>query len=155
ANNIARARLLLRDCPSELRRWEWDYLNRLCHADLLTLRGHDSPICSLAFSPDGQQLASAGVDQTVKVWDTLAAKVLFTQSGPISRDKSGGVAFSMDGRHVLYAGTHQILQAWDARTGKPVHAIDKPAAKAVCTAFSPERQRHAVGNSEGAITVWD
>jgi WD40 repeat protein len=155
ANNIARARLLLRDCPAELRRWEWDYLNRLCNADLLTLRGNDSPICSLAFSPDGQQLASAGLDQTVKVWDVTAARVVFTQGGPISRDKSGGVAFSIDGKHVLYAGTHQILQAWDARAGKAVHAIDKPAAKASCSAFSPERQRLAMGNSEGAITAWD
>src|SRR5262249_55474233 len=90
ANNVARARLLLRDCRPDLRRWEWDYLNRLCHADLLTLRGHDAAICSLAFSPDGQQIVSASADQMVKLWDVTAGKALYSKAGPVTRDRSTG-----------------------------------------------------------------
>src|SRR5262249_9142645 len=48
---------LLEVLPREQRRWEWYYLKRLCHADLLTLKGHGGSVYSVAFSPDGRWLA--------------------------------------------------------------------------------------------------
>ena len=44
---------------TDLRGFEWYYLDRLCHSDLLTLR-HTPALHSVAFSPDGKRLASAG-----------------------------------------------------------------------------------------------
>ena len=77
ANSVRRVVELLeqhRPKPGEtdLRSFEWYYLYRLCHADLLTLKGHSGGVPmdrSVAFSPDGQRLAGTSKDQTVKVWD--------------------------------------------------------------------------------------
>ena len=85
-NNVVRARELLAEVPSEaagrnLRGFEWFYLSRLCHPDELTLAGHAGWVTSVAFSPDGQRLASASCDQTVKIWDSATGKELFALKG--------------------------------------------------------------------------
>src|SRR5207302_7548473 len=43
---------------------------------LATLRGHDDVVFSVAFSPDGQQLASASFDHSVRLWDTQTHEAL-------------------------------------------------------------------------------
>jgi WD40 repeat protein len=65
-DNILSAEALLDACvPREggidRRGWEWYYLKRLQHADLLTIpSAHEEFVADMAISPDGQQLATAG-----------------------------------------------------------------------------------------------
>jgi WD40 repeat protein len=43
----------------------------------VTIRGHTSFVCSLAFSPDGTTLASGSGDFTVRRWDTAPPKLRY------------------------------------------------------------------------------
>ena len=49
----------------------------------------------IAFSPDGSRLASAGADETVRIWDVFRGHELLSLRGP--KDRVHGVAFSPDG----------------------------------------------------------
>ncbi len=66
-----------------------------------TLNGHTWRGLSVAFSPDGQRLASASQDQTVKVWDTGTGQETLTLKGHTSCVMS--VAFSPDGQRLASA----------------------------------------------------
>jgi transposase len=59
AGSVSRADQVLDDCLPALRSWEWHYLKRLCHAELLALPGHGHSIRCLAFCPDGKRRSSA------------------------------------------------------------------------------------------------
>src|SRR5262249_11743777 len=83
AGSIEQMRALLeqhRPKPGEtdLRHFEWYYLDRLCHAELLTLKGAGRGV---AYSPDGKRLASSSEVQPgrpgeVKVWDAQTGQEL-------------------------------------------------------------------------------
>ena len=97
--------MLLDACPVRPRHWEWGYLKRLCHLDLLTLKGHTDVVTSVAFSPDGRRIVSGSFDSTVKVWDASSGQEILTLKGPGSVDS---VAFSPDGRRIVSGGGEQV-----------------------------------------------
>jgi WD40 repeat protein/tRNA A-37 threonylcarbamoyl transferase component Bud32 len=160
ANNVARADELLDSCPAELRHWEWHYLKRLCHAELLRLGGQSKQITGLAFHPDGKRFATSGWKE-LKIWDAETGKepVQF----PPEEGWVSALAFSKDGARIVTAG-FQTLTVWDAPSGKELLRVKAHEFLIRSVAFSPDGKRIAsasgtpVGGgrqASGEVRVWD
>jgi WD40 repeat protein len=75
---------------------------------------HGEPITSLAFSPDGKQLVSCGLDKNVRLWEVESGKQL-QDLGNNSKVRS--VAFSPDGQQIAAIGDDGIGRIWNATNG--------------------------------------
>ena len=144
----------LRPQPPSLRDrrgFEWYYLERLCHLELRTLRGNTGPVRSVAFSPDGRHLASAGGPDgssgSITIWDGATGEAIrawFGQGGAINC-----VAFSPDGTRLASAcgasGQPGEIKIWDASTGQEVMGLGGKTTPIRVVAFSPDGRRLAMG----------
>jgi WD40 repeat protein len=72
------------------------------------LSGHRFGANALAFSPDGQILATAGVDRCIKLWDLATGKELSTLRDDVGWVKS--LVFSPDGSRLAYSGNDTIVR---------------------------------------------
>src|SRR5260370_15653300 len=76
---------------------------------------HGNQISSLAYSPDGKVLASAGYDNFLRLWDPVTGKELRKLGG--SNNPLSSVAFSPDGKTIASGSYDNIMRFWDVASG--------------------------------------
>jgi WD40 repeat protein len=152
--NVGQMEQLLDACPAGQRRWEWDYLNRLCHSDpLIALKTQGAG--RVAFSPDGTRLVTDGAGNTVKIWDATTGQEIPALKGRHTRWVNC-VAFSPDGKWVASGSLDGAVKLWDAVTGQPGPPPEGHInAMVMSVAFSPDSTRVASCGYDSKVKVWD
>ncbi|AFZ28069.1 hypothetical protein Cylst_6098 [Cylindrospermum stagnale PCC 7417] len=120
---------------------------------LQTIAGHSDSVYSVAFSPDGQTLASGGGDETIKLWNVTTGQLLQTLSGHSESVRS--VAFSPDGQTLASGSRDNTIKLWNVTTGKPLQTLSGHSIWVSSVAFSPDGQTLASGGGDETIKLWN
>jgi RNA polymerase sigma factor (sigma-70 family) len=116
----------------------------------------DHDVVTLAFSPDGKRLVTAGARPDhpghLKVWDVEAAEALFTLGGIPG---TGAVAFAPDGQTLATGEFSGTLRLRDTATGQERAAWPAHPGGVGSVRFSPDGRSLASTGLDGTVTVWD
>jgi len=117
-----RAEYLLAECPDHLRGWEWNYLKRQCHRELVAFRGGGTP--HVAFIDDSALVASITLDRRVNRWNSKDGG-LVSQFRLPTMDFYGfhGARLNSNGHLVAAVVDDQRIQLHDCESGKEISSI--------------------------------
>ncbi len=120
---------------------------------IYTLKGHRSPITSIAFSPDGETLASGSQDQTIEIWRYQTGKRWYTLVGHTNWITS--IAYSLDGKTLASGSRDKTIEIWDMVKGKRWFTLTGHQDGVEMVAFSPDGRWLASGSRDKTIEIWD
>ncbi len=115
------------------------------------LQGHDEGVRSISFSPDGQTLATASDDNTIKLWNLETGGEIRTLRGHDRGVRS--VSFSPDGQTLATASDDNTIKLWNLETGEEIRTLQEQDEEVRSVSFSPDGQTIASA-SGNTIQLW-
>jgi eukaryotic-like serine/threonine-protein kinase len=116
-------------------------------------RGHSDRVRSVAWSPNGAHIVSAGEDKTAQVWEAVTGGHLFTYTG--HTDRVNAVAWSPDGKLIASASDDKTVRLWDATTGHHLFIYRSHSDWVRALAWSPDGKHIASAGDDSTVHVWE
>lgn len=109
-------------------------------------------ISGVAFSPDGQRLATSDTSGEVQIWNRISGQ----QQLALKADTvwTWAVAFRSDGRLLATAGDDYQVKLWNAQTGDCLQILSGHSNTINAIAFSPNGKLLASCGQDGTIRLW-
>jgi WD40 repeat protein/predicted Ser/Thr protein kinase len=108
---------------------------------------------SLAFSPDGSHVASAGEDGVARIWDSATGAKLAECRG--HRSKVLKISYRSDGQRLLTTSADGTVRQWDPTTGREVvPPYERHTGEVMTAAYSPDGKWIASGGTDRTIRLW-
>jgi len=116
------------------------------------IKGHSDNVLSLAFTVDGQILASGSADNTIILWQPGTGNIIRTLEG-----HSGGVysvAITSDNKILVSGSEDQTIKLWEIETGEEICTLTGHTGIIYSIAISPDNQTIVSGSQDGTIKIW-
>ena len=141
--------------PDPIRLWEV-----ATGLELRTLRHSEGiqGVNAVAFSADGNIIASGSDDGTIQLWQTITGRELRTLRGHSAAVLS--VVFSRDSKRLASGSEDKMTKIWDLATGNELRSLTGHSEGVATVAFSPDTRTVASGSGDilsgdSIIKVWD
>lgn len=124
---------------------------------IATFSEHNGTVNTLAWSPNGQLIASAGDDRTVRIWYGLSGgSSILTYSS--HNGAINAIAWSPDGTRIASASDDGTVRIWHAKDGSDVytyngHSQNTPSAVHT-VAWSPDGKTLVSGGADKIVQIW-
>ncbi|KAK8685247.1 hypothetical protein V6N13_041252 [Hibiscus sabdariffa] len=129
------------------------FLWKIGHADWASeLQGHTDSVSSLAFSHDGQLLASGSFDGLVKIWDT-SGNLKHTLEGPGAGIE--WVRWHPKGHLILVGFEDCTVWMWNADSGNFLSVFSGHGASVTCGDFTPDGKTICTGSEDATLRIWN
>jgi len=130
--------------------WLWSVANI---KQLITCNGHNGWVQSLAFSPEGEILASGSNDQTIRLWNVHTGQCLKTLRGHTSWVQS--LAFNPDGEILVSGSNDYTIRLWNIHTGECLQTLSGHSNRVFFTTFTANGQTLVTGGEDQTVRLWD
>ena len=115
-------------------------------------KAHPRHAQAVAFSPDGDEVVTTGMDALAQVWSVPSFELVRTFSG---HDKSvNSAAIAPDGKRVMTGSTDRTAIVWDWESGDQIVRLSGHRNALAASTFSPSGDLAVTASYDGRIGFW-
>jgi WD40 repeat protein len=120
---------------------------------IYTFSNPGTEVSSVAWSPNGKQVAVGNTSNKIQVWDATTGQPVHTYL--TFESQVTDVAWSPDGKYIAETGASGAIQVLDVATGVAIHNFTGPTGTELSIAWSPDSMSIATASMDGIIRVWN
>ena len=113
-------------------------------------QAHKGAVTSLSFSPNRQILATAGIDDRVRIWNLSGQKIAEWKA---LQQSVNMVNFSPNGKILATAGRNSTVKLWNL-SGKNISQLKGIQGSVTSISFSPEGKLLAAAGIDSKAAIW-
>lgn len=126
-----------------------------------TLRTHKDYVRTLAYAKDKEQVASAGLDKSIFLWDVNTLTALTASNNTVTTSSLAGnkesiysLAMNSPGTVLVSGSTEKVLRVWDPRNCSRLMKLKGHSDNVKALVISRDGTQCVSGSSDGTIKLW-